>query len=163
MSSFYGTGGNIIVNSNGSGADSSFTTLTGIESSPIVLNTLDYGNYLIKGYYTYTANDTDTKSVSYQMLVTIMEDNTTFCKVAKFETCEDGIFYIYIITFYDDETCLQDKQSFIKSEGIIFLSEADLPSTGVSDVLYVTETTIYQWSDNDQCYVDLGSPTWEDL
>jgi len=161
MSSFYGAGGNAVVNVNG--GDSSFTTLTGTESSPIVLNTLDYGNYLIEGYYVYTANDTDVKFVSYQMLVTIMEDSITSYKVAKFETCEDGVFYIYTITFYDDETCLQDKQSFVKSEGVIFLSEADLSSTGVSGVLYVTETTIYQWSDDDQCYVDLGSPTWEEL
>lgn len=161
MSSFYGNYGG----SGGGGSVSDYNELlnkpikilVGTDISPIVLNNLEYGEYLIKGSYVYTNKDTNIKKPSCQY-ISIFEDAIIKRKIAKFETVEDSIYYIYTITFKEDDTCLEDKLSIQKSQGIIFVGEQNLPSQGTESILYVTEEHIYQWKNGE--YVSINEPQW---
>lgn len=161
MSSFYGNYGG-----SGGGSISDYNELlnkpikilVGTDISPVVLNNLEYGEYLVKGSYVYTNKDTNIKKPSYQYYISIFEDVITKRKIAKFETVEDSIYYIYTITFKEDDTCLEDKLSIQKSQGIIFVGEQNLPSQGTESILYVTEEHIYQWKNEE--YVSMNEPQW---
>jgi hypothetical protein len=165
MSSFYGNYGGT---GGGAGGTSDYNDLsnkpliniTGSSTSPVVLNTLNYGCYMIKGSFVYTAKDTDVKTVSYQNYIEITQDTVSGRKVANFSTFEDGAYYIYNIYFNDDETCLVDKTPIKKSDGgIIFLKEEDLPDiVGVESTLYVTELAIYQWKDGE--WFNMNALAW---
>lgn len=163
MSSFYGNYGG---GGSGEGSISNYDellnkpikNLVGTEASPIILNNLDYGEYLVKGSYIYTSKDTNVKKPSYQYYISILEDPITKKKIAKFETVEDSIFYIYTITFKENNTCVEDKLSIQKSQGIIFIGEQDLPSQGTESILYITEEHIYQWRNGE--YVSMNEPQW---
>jgi hypothetical protein len=116
---------------------------------------------MLKGSFIYTSKDKDIKSVSYQNYIEIVQDAVSLKKVAKYETFEDGKFYIYSIYFNDDNTCLLDKMSISKSEGTIFLNEEDLPEEGIESILYVTELAIYQWKNGE--WVNMRDPLWATL
>jgi hypothetical protein len=166
MSSFYGSYCGTSGSANGTSdyndlLNKPFTNIVGTLSSPIVLNNLDYGNYMLKGSFIYTSKDKDIKSVSYQNYIEIVQDAVSLKKVAKYETFEDGKFYIYSIYFNDDNTCLLDKMSISKSEGTIFLNEEDLPEEGIESILYVTELAIYQWKNGE--WVNMRDPLWATL
>lgn len=135
------------------------TNLTGTTSEPIVLNTLDYGNYALIGSYIYTSSDTDTKTINYKTLVEVYQDGETGRKVAKFESFEDSKYYIYNIYFNDDDTCLQDKILLKNQESsVTFIEESELPTEGTEGILYVTETALYQYLNGS--YVNMGGPQW---
>lgn len=162
MSSFYGnysvgggTGGTSDYNQL---LNKPFTNLIGDSSSPIIFETLDFGNYMVKGSFIYVAGDPNVKETSYLNYVEILQDSASNKKVAKYETFEDGKYYIYTIYFNEDGTCVVDKILINKSEGLVFLKDADLPQEGIEHVLYVTEKTIYQW--NEDHYVDMNTPSW---
>jgi hypothetical protein len=165
MSSFYGTYNGT---SGGTGGTSDyndllnkpFTNIVGTSTSPINLSNLDYGNYIIKGSYIYHKNDLNVKSAKI-LNVEILQDSSSSRKVAKFETIENNTFYIYLIYFNEDGTCLIDRTPIKKSEGVIFIDEENLPTTGSEEVLYITEKTIYQWKDND--YIDMNAPHWGEI
>jgi len=162
MSSFYG---NYSVGG-GTGGTSDYNDLLnkpfihkeGTLNNPIVLNTLDYGHYLIKGNFLYTSKDTENKTVNYQSYIEIYQDTISLRKVAKYETFEDGKYYIYTIYFNEDDTCLRDKLSITKSDGVLFISESELPTEGSEGILYITERTIYQWKNGN--YIDMNAPQW---
>lgn len=163
MSSFYG---NYSVGEGGTGTsdynqllNKPFIQLVGTIQSPIVLNTLDFGNYLIKGSFIYTKLDTDMKEFKSKNYVEIFNDSVSQKKVAKYETFENSICYIYTIEFNNDDTCLRNKYSIVKSDGVLFIDESDLPKTGSEGVLYITERTIYQWRNNE--YIDMNAPRWD--
>lgn len=169
MSSFYGSYGG--TGGGTSGGTSNYNDLlnkpliniTGLSTSPIVLNTLNYGCYMITGSFIYTEKDTDVKTVSYQNYIEIKQDTVSGRKVAVFSTFENGEYFVYNIYFNDDETCLQDKILIKQSDGgIIFLKEEDLPSiTGVESKLYVTELAIYQWKDGK--WLNMNAPVWDEF
>lgn len=92
---------------------------TGTESSPIILNTLGYGEYIITGNFVYTNKDNTLKGGSFPTYISILQDGITLKKIAKYETFEDGIYYINTVSFNDDETCLIDKISIINSQEIL--------------------------------------------
>lgn len=92
---------------------------TGTESSPIILNTLGYGEYIITGNFVYTNKDNTLKGGSFPTYISILQDGITLKKIAKYETFEDGIYYINTVSFNDDETCLIDKISIIDSQEIL--------------------------------------------
>lgn len=92
---------------------------TGTESSPIILNTLGYGEYIITGNFVYTNEDNTLKGGSFPTYISILQDGITLKKIAKYETFEDGIYYINTVSFNDDETCLIDKISIINSQEIL--------------------------------------------
>lgn len=107
MGSFYGhswcTGG-----SEGGGGTTDYNdlsnkpivNLTGTESSPVTFSDLEYGNYLIKGFYRYSASDESKQSIS--LSVTITQDQESNSKVAKFEVIENQEV-IVIAVFYDND------------------------------------------------------------
>lgn len=134
------------------------TNIVGTTDEPIVLNTLDYGNYMLSGSFIYTSQDTDIKTINYKSIVQIYQDSVSSRKVAKFENFEDSKFYIYNIYFNDDETCLQDKILVTNQSAILFVKEADLPTQGTEGVLYVTESSLYQYTEDG--YVNMGGPQW---
>lgn len=163
MSSFYGNYGGISSGSNGTSdyndlLNKPIINIVGTTQSPIILNTLNYGEYMIKGSFIYTKKDSNIKTISFQNYILISKDEVTLKKLAKYETFEDGQYYIYIIYFNENDTCLQDKIPITKSGGIIFLSEKELPSEGVESVLYVTEKSMYQWKDDN--FIDMNIPQW---
>jgi hypothetical protein len=134
------------------------TNISGSESSPVVLNSLDYGMYLLTGSYKYVPR-ADIQSIKYKILVTISQDTATALKVASFETYEDGEAYHYSILFYDDGTCLQSKVLFSnKEESILFINEEDLPTYGQENLLYITEDSILKW--NGEEYINMGGSQW---
>lgn len=92
---------------------------TGTESSPIILNTLGYGEYIITGNFVYTNEDNTLKGGSFPTYISILQDGITLKKIAKYETFEDGIYYINTVSFNDDKTCLIDKISIIDSQEIL--------------------------------------------
>lgn len=134
--------------------------VAGTAETPIILNTLDYGSYVLSGSYLYTSKDSTVKTISYKTNIQIYQDAVSQRKVAKFENIEDSIFYIYTIYFNDDETCLQDKLQISNSSqtGVLFVKEADLPATGVEGILYVTEQNLYQYTTDG--YVNMNSLQW---
>ena len=104
MGSFYGNGG--WTGGEGSGttnyndlSNRPIVNLTGTESSPIVLHMLEYGIYLIKGFYHYNASD-ELKQFTSPINMQIFEDVATQQKVAKFEIIENQELII-ITVFYD--------------------------------------------------------------
>ena len=168
MSSFYG---NHSVWGGGSGGTTNYNDLinkpvinkTGTESSPIILNALGYGEYIITGNFVYTNKDNTLKGGSFPTYISILQDGITLKKIAKYETFEDGIYYINTVSFNDDETCLIDKISIIKNEGLSFIKEADLPEVGTEDVLYITERDIYRWDSEQGDYVSINTPLWSTI
>lgn len=104
MSSFYGHGWS----TSGSGGTSDYndlsnkpiTNLTGTETSPVIFSDLGYGNYLIKGFYRYSADDDNRKINSLSVLIT--QDDETDEKVAKFEVIENQEI-IVVAVFYDND------------------------------------------------------------
>ena len=104
MSSFYGHGWS----TGGSGGTSDYndlsnkpiTNLTGTETSPVIFSDLGYGNYLIKGFYRYSADDDNRKINSLSVLIT--QDDETDEKVAKFEVIENQEI-IVVAVFYDND------------------------------------------------------------
>jgi hypothetical protein len=134
------------------------TNLSGTEDEPVVLNTLNYGNYLLTGYFQYRPGSS-IKSVGYKMLVEVLQDLVTLRKVATFETYEDGDPYHYSIYFNEDGTCLQDKVLISnQKESILFMKDADLPTAGQEKILYITEDSILVWNGSD--YISMSGPQW---
>lgn len=113
MGSFYGNG-SWTSSSGGSGTtnyndltNQPIINLTGTESSPIALNELDYGIYLIKGLYRYNATD-EIKQSSSPLSVQIFEDIATGNKAAKFEVIENKEVII-ITVYYSDDDFIEDR------------------------------------------------------
>ena len=105
MSSFYGHGWSIGGSDGGTSdyndlSNKPITNLTGTESSPVTFSDLGYGNYLIKGFYRYSANDDNRLSSS--LLVLITHDEESDGKVAKFDVIENKEV-IVITVFYDND------------------------------------------------------------
>lgn len=160
MASFYGSGG--CCSSGGDGVtdynaliNKPIINLTGNTTSPVTLSQLYYGEYLIKGSYTYTIKDPTIRPIGYLLYVSITQDSSTGKKIAKFESFEDGTWYMHTVIFNENETCVENKFTFDKSEGLFFVNENDLPVKGKEKILYITETKIYQWKNNQ--YVNLSS------
>lgn len=162
MSSFYGNHG--VGGGTGGTSDYNqllnkpFTNLIGGSSSPIIFETLDFGNYMVKGSFIYVAGDTAIKEASYLNYIEILQDSASKKKVAKYETFEDGKYYIYTVYFNGDGTCVVDKILINKSEGLVFLKEEEMPQEGIESVLYVTGKTIYQYKDGN--FIDMNAPQW---
>ena len=113
---------------------------------------------MVKGSFIYVAGDTAIKEASYLNYIEILQDSASKKKVAKYETFEDGKYYIYTVYFNGDGTCVVDKILINKSEGLVFLKEEEMPQEGVESVLYVTEKTIYQYKDGN--FIDMNAPQW---
>lgn len=153
MGSFYG---NYSVSGDGGGGTSNYndltnkpiTNLTGTDSKPIVLGDLFTGEYLIKGTYIYNKSD-ENKKETLLLHVSVSLDEVTKERVCKFEKCEDGTWFMYVVIIRTDDY-LVNKYSFSKpSNNILFVAQSELPLKGVEEVLYITEKAIYQWRDND--------------
>ena len=153
MGSFYG---NYSVGGGGGGGTSNYndltnkpiTNLTGTDSKPIVLGGLFTGEYLIKGTYIYNESD-ENKKETLLLHVSVSLDEVTKERVCKFEKCEDGTWFMYVVIIRTDDY-LVNKYSFSKpSNNILFVAQSELPLKGVEEVLYITEKAIYQWRDND--------------
>lgn len=135
------------------------TNANGTEDSPIVLNTLDYGNYILTGNYQYTSI-ADIQTTDVPVLVQITQDAITSEKIATFEVYEDGEACRYSITFYDDDTCLQDKVIIANQKEVVlfFNDDANLPDQGQEEILYVTDNSIYKWNGTE--YTSIGASEW---
>lgn len=107
MGSFYGHGWCTGGGESGGGttdyndlSNKPIVNLTGTESSPVTFSDLEYGNYLIKGFYRYSANDESKQSISLSVIIT--QDQESDDKVAKFEVIENQEV-IVIAVFYDKD------------------------------------------------------------
>lgn len=165
MSSFYGCYGS---SSTGTGtsdynelANRPFINITGTQENPIVLNSLGYGNYVIKGFFMYVTNG-NLKNTS-QLLVSITQDKITLKKTSFYETIENEKLYFYTVIFNDDGTCLINKESINKTNGTIFIGESELPTIGSENILYITENNIYQWRNGAYILMNNNSQQWENF
>lgn len=111
MTSFYGGGGL----ASGSGGSSSYDDLTGaplkkLESSesPIILSELSDGLYSITGVYFYTPDGLEQPAV-IDKLIQVERDTLTNSKIVKFDSFEDGKYYIVTLTCKADGTVITDK------------------------------------------------------
>lgn len=105
MSSFYGhgwctTGGESGTSNYDDLLNKPIVNLTGTETLPVIFSDLGYGNYLIKGFYRYVANDVNKQTIN--LSVKIVQDQETDKKVAKFEIVENQEI-IVITVFYDNQ------------------------------------------------------------
>lgn len=114
MGSFYGNGGWTSNNTGGSGTtnyndltNQPIVNLIGTESSPVTLNELEYGIYLIKGSYRYNAID-EIKQSSSPLSIQIFADSATGNKAAKFEVMENQELII-ITVYYSDDEFIEDR------------------------------------------------------
>lgn len=164
MSSFYGNGGGGTIDYNKL-KNRPVTNLTGTEESPVILNTLDYGEYIINGNYLYTLNDSVLKGGDEPLYVLMFKDTVTSKKIAKYEIFEDEVYYINNIYFGDEETYLIDKFPIKGNGGILFIEDdSDLPIIGEEGLLYIKEADLYKWvNDNVNDYIRLGVPRWNSI
>ena len=115
--SFYGGGGVVIT---GGGLGSSDYTdlinvpiqvLKGTSIQPIVFSELEYGNYLVQGYFKYNQNDT-IYIESTPTNVQVFQDEVTLKKIAKTEIFENGEYYLVALIYEDDGSYSIKKFSF---------------------------------------------------
>ena len=132
MSSFYGHGWNINNNITSDYYDllnKPVVNLIGTETSPITFSDLGYGNYLIKGFYRYSANDNNKQSNSLSIQVT--QDQEIDEKVVKFEVIENKEIII-VTVFYDNDN------SFIESRFALNNQGGDFPSNIAEEIVLGT-------------------------
>lgn len=103
--------------------------------------------------------DTEERVSFQQIIVLSTEDQRLgITPVSGFYFVEEtGVLWRYNIDSGSGWTPLTASPS----EKIAFLNKEDFPPTGKDDVLYVSESAIYRWIDND--YVDMSAPKWEDF
>ena len=119
--SFYGGGGVVISGGLGS---SDYTdlinvpiqVLKGTSIQPIVFSALDFGNYLVEGYYRYNQNDT-VYIESTPTNVQVFQDEITLKKIAKTEIFENGEYYLVALVYEDDGSYSMKKFSFSAGGG----------------------------------------------
>ena len=115
--SFYG-GGGVVISGGGIGS-SDYTdlinvpiqVLKGTSIQPIVFSELDFGNYLVQGYYRYNQNDT-VYIESTPTNVQVFQDEITLKKIAKTEIFENGEYYLVALVYEDDGSYSINKFSF---------------------------------------------------
>jgi hypothetical protein len=119
--SFYGGGGVVISGGLGS---SDYTdlinvpiqVLKGTSIQPIVFSALDFGNYLVEGYYRYNQNDT-VYIESTPTNVQVFQDEVTLKKIVKTEIFENGEYYLVALVYEDDGSYSMKKFSFSAGGG----------------------------------------------
>lgn len=115
--SFYG-GGGVVITGGGFGS-SDYTdlinvpiqVLKGTSIQPIVFSELEYGNYLVQGYFRYNQNDT-VYIESTPTNVQVFQDEITLKKIAKTEIFENGEYYLVALIYEDDGSYSIKKFSF---------------------------------------------------
>lgn len=115
--SFYG-GGGVVITGGGFGS-SDYTdlinvpiqVLKGTSIQPIVFSELEYGNYLVQGYFKYNQNDT-IYIESTPTNVQVFQDEVTLKKIAKTEIFENGEYYLVALIYEDDGSYSIKKFSF---------------------------------------------------
>jgi hypothetical protein len=165
MASFYGGASAYGASSSGTSnynelSNKPITNLVGLESSPIVLYDLDFGNYIIQGAYSNTAIDS-IKQFSSPKSLSIEVDEETGKKVALYFTVENEITYLNQLVFFNENLCIVKKTTWESSSSsdISINLEGTLPEVGEEGKLYVVGNAIYVW--DGQGYVNLTQPTWE--
>ena len=126
MGSFYGNGWST---GNSEGGTTNYddlsnkpiVNLTGTENSPINFSDLEYGNYLIKGFYKYSVIDENRQFLS-PIMVSVVMDNHTEEKACKYEIVENQDFLI-ITVYYNGETFTEDRLSLGESGGSSEIAE----------------------------------------
>ena len=117
MSSFYGQGTSI---SNGSGngtfnydelLNKPIKNLRGIDSTPIVFSELEPGNYTFIGNYKFSQNDEEAKINNIPRVLQIYKDDIKNTLIAKFESFENGEYYVTSIIYNEDGTYTEEKYS----------------------------------------------------
>lgn len=114
MGSFYGHGWGTGNGEGGSGtsnyndlSNKPIVNLLGTESSPVNLSDLEYGNYLIKGFYRYSASDENRQSIS--LSVSVSQDTASDDKVAKFEVIENQEVIVITVFYSNDGTFVESR------------------------------------------------------
>lgn len=130
MSSFYGN--HVISNAGGGSAGTTnynnlintpIKNLKGVDSEPIIFSQLDYGNYLMSGYYQYSPNSL-VYIESIPTNIQVFQDTITLQKVVCFETFENNEYFLVTLTYDDDESYIEERFSFKQLQDNGSLSEA---------------------------------------
>ena len=107
MSSFYGNHG---IGGGGGGvtdynqlSNKPITNIEGSNATPVSLNTLEYGTYLLSGYYKYII-DGDVYEADPPIMVKIMKDEVTNRRVVYYETIKNGVLVAVLGNYKDDGT-----------------------------------------------------------
>ena len=107
MSSFYGNHG---IGGGGGGvtdynqlSNKPITNIEGSNATPVSLNTLEYGTYLLSGYYKYTI-DGDVYEADPPIMVKIMKDEVTNRRVVYYETTKNGVLIAVLGNYNADGT-----------------------------------------------------------
>lgn len=109
MSSFYG-GASIYGGGNGSGGGTSdyndlqnvpVKNLTGTESNPVILDSLQEGNYILTGSYKYITEDTEIQQIT-KTEITVTTDIITDEKIISYQYISNGKPYLRVITYQED-------------------------------------------------------------
>lgn len=150
MASFYG---NHLMSGSGGGGAAGTTNynnlinipiknLKGAESEPIIFSQLDYGNYLMSGYYQY-----NTTSVVYiesiPMNVRVFQDDITLQKVVSFEIFENGEYFLVTLIYNEDDSYKEERLSFKQLQDSGELSEAVTQAISKSKEEAVLESKQY--------------------
>lgn len=99
--------------------------IIGTKESPIIFNSLKFGNYKITGLYKYNNQDV-IKNCNDSLLLSVFQDKTTGMKMIKFEEFDNSQFYMILI-------CFEDNESY--SENKILLSQVPTESISEDDIL----------------------------
>lgn len=101
--------------------------------------------------------DTDVRT-SFEQIITVAND-----KVRQSLTSPVQGFYFVketkILWRYEAQTWEQITES--PKENLVFATYEEFPEIGEEQVLYCDKTTIYQWDNESQSYIEMGSLSWE--
>jgi hypothetical protein len=109
--SFYGGGGVVGSSDYTDLINVPIQVLKGTSIQPIVFSELEYGNYLVQGYFKYNQDDT-VYIESTPTNVQVFQDEVTLKKIAKTEIFENGEYYLVALIYEDDGSYSINKFSF---------------------------------------------------
>ena len=115
MASFYGNVSAVGGSGSGSGTNNydellnlPIKNLTVTTMSPVNFGVLNYGNYILKGKYTYNGVVYDALAPK---LVQVFQDSQTGKRIIKFELFEENTYYVISLIYNSDGSFIEEKYS----------------------------------------------------
>ena len=153
MASFYGNhaisgsgGGSVGTTNYNNLTNVPIKNLKGIDTEPIVFSKLDYGNYLMSGYYQYNINSL-VYIESIPTNIRVFQDSITLQKVVCFEIFENNEYFLVTLTYESDDSYVEERLSFKQLQDSGSLSEAVVQAIAKSKEEAIFESKQY----TDEC------------
>lgn len=148
MASFYGN--HVVSGGGGSTGTTNYNNLInipiknlkGTDTNPIVFSDLDYGNYLMSGYYQYNANSLVCIE-SIPTNIQVFQDTITLQKVVCFEIFENNEYFLVTLTYEHDNSYIEQRLNFKQIQDSGELSEAVVLAIAQSKEEAVLESKQY--------------------